>query len=156
MAIVRTNGTPHQRFRKFHTDNEYKDGQQLGMKFCKSVRAGNRVFLRGQTGTTLDGEFAAPGDPGAQADQAMQNIQVLLEEAGASLKDIVKVSTYIQHRDHRKAGVHQNPIPCVPAEFPRERRGAKTACTGPPICQHEGQGLGSAIHICSFECVHPQ
>ena len=102
MAIVRTNGTPHQRFRKFHTDNEYKDGQQLGMKFCKSVRAGNRVFLRGQTGTTLDGEFAAPGDPGAQADQAMQNIQVLLEEAGASLKDIVKVSTYIQHRDHRK------------------------------------------------------
>ena len=102
MAIVRTNGTPHQRFRKFHTDNEYKDGQKLGMKFCKSVRAGNRVFLRGQTGTTLDGEFVAPGDPGAQADQAMHNIKVLLEEAGASLKDIVKVSTYIQHRDHRK------------------------------------------------------
>lgn len=102
MSIVRTNSTPHQRFRKFHTDNEYKDGQQLGMKFCKAVRAGNRVFLRGQTGGTLDGEFVGPGDPGAQADQAMKNIMVLLEEAGASLNDIVKVSTYIQHRDHRE------------------------------------------------------
>lgn len=103
MFITRTNGTPHTRFRKFHTDNEYKDGQQLGMKFCKAVRAGNRVYLRGQTGSTLDGNFTAPGDPGAQADQAMKNIKVLLEEAGAKLDDTVKISTYILHRGHREA-----------------------------------------------------
>ncbi|MDA0996997.1 MAG: Rid family hydrolase [Proteobacteria bacterium] len=103
MAIVRSNGTPHQRFRKFHTDNEYKDGQKLGMKFCKAVRAGNRVFLRGQTGSTLDGNFTGYGDPAAQADQAMKNIKVLLEEAGASINDAVKISTYIQHRGHREA-----------------------------------------------------
>jgi enamine deaminase RidA (YjgF/YER057c/UK114 family) len=102
MAITLSKGTPHQRFRKFHTDEAYKDGQQLGTKFCKAVRAGDRVYLRGQTGSNLDGEFVGDGDPGAQADQAMKNITTLLEEAGASLNDICKVTTYIQHRDHRE------------------------------------------------------
>lgn len=101
MAIDLSNGVPHQRRRKFHTDDEYKDGQQLGMKFCKSVRAGNRIYLRGQTGTSLDGEFVGPGDAGAQADQAMKNIRILLEEAGGSINDVCKITTYIAHRHHR-------------------------------------------------------
>lgn len=103
MAIVRAKGKPHQRFRKFKTDDEYKDGQKLGMKFCKAVRAGNRVYLRGQTGSTLDGVAVGDGDPAAQADQAMKNIRILLEEAGASMNDVCKISTYILHRGHREA-----------------------------------------------------
>ena len=103
MAVTLSKGTPHQRFRKFHTDDAYKDGQKLGSRFCKAVRAGDRVYLRGQTGTSLDGEFVGSGDAGAQADQAMKNITTLLEEAGASLDDICKVSIYIQHRAHREA-----------------------------------------------------
>jgi enamine deaminase RidA (YjgF/YER057c/UK114 family) len=101
MAITLTKGTPHKRYRKFHTDAEYKDGQKLGSKFCKAVRAGNRVYLRGQTGTPLDGEFTAHGDAGAQADQAMRNIKTLLEEAGSGLKDVCKISTYIADRAYR-------------------------------------------------------
>ena len=103
MAVTLSKGTPHQRFRKFHTDDAYKDGQQLGSRFCKAVRAGDRVYLRGQTGTSLDGEFVGSGDAGAQADQAMKNITTLLEEAGASLDDICKISIYILHRAHREA-----------------------------------------------------
>ncbi len=103
MAVSLSKGTPHQRLRKFHTNDVYKDGQQLGTKFCKSVRAGNRVYLRGQTGSTLDNEFIGNGDAGAQADQAMKNITVLLEEAGATLNDICKVSIYVLHRAHREA-----------------------------------------------------
>ena len=103
MAIVRSKGTPHQRLRRFHTDEFYTDGQKLGMRFCQSVRAGNLVHLRGQTGFNLDGEFPFPGDPAAQADQAMKNVRVLLEEAGASVGDICKIHTYILHRAHREA-----------------------------------------------------
>ena len=103
MAIIKSKGTPHQRLQRFHTDEVYKDGQKLGMRFCKSVRAGNVVHLRGQTGVTLDGEFPFPGDPAAQADQAMKNIAALLEEAGASVNDICKVHTFILHRAHREA-----------------------------------------------------
>lgn len=103
MAIMKTKGTPHKRLRTFSTDDEYKDGQKLGMRFCKAVRAGNRVYLRGQTGTTLDGEFTGLGDPAAQAHQAMRNIKVLLEEAGSSMDDICKIHTFILHRAHREA-----------------------------------------------------
>ena len=103
MAIIRNKGTPHQRLQRFHTDEVYKDGQKLGMRFCKSVRAGNVVHLRGQTGYNLDGEFLFPGDPAAQADQAMKNITALLEEAGASLDDVCKIHTFILHRAHREA-----------------------------------------------------
>ena len=103
MAATLSKGTPHQRLRKFHTDDAYKDGQKLGTRFCKSVRAGDRVYLRGQTGSSLDGEFVGNGDAGAQADQAMKNITTLLEEAGASLDDVCKVSIYVLHRAHREA-----------------------------------------------------
>jgi len=74
IAITLAKGAPHRRLRKFHTDEAYKDGQNLGSRFCKAVRTGDRVYLRGQTGMSLDGDFVGLGDPGAQADQAMKNI----------------------------------------------------------------------------------
>jgi enamine deaminase RidA (YjgF/YER057c/UK114 family) len=102
MAVSLSNGTPHQRLRGFHTDQQYRDGQKLGSRFCMAVRAGDRVYLRGQTGTTFDGEFTGLGDPAAQADQAMRNVKQLLEEAGAGLDDICKVTTYITDRAFRE------------------------------------------------------
>ncbi|MCZ6556595.1 MAG: Rid family hydrolase [SAR324 cluster bacterium] len=102
MEVVLSGGTPHQRVRPFHTDDRYLDGQRLGSKFCMAVRAGNRVFLRGQTGTTLDNEFVGYGDAAAQAGQAMKNVKVLLAEAGASLNDICKITTYISDRGYRE------------------------------------------------------
>ena len=91
-----------ERFRKFNTRDVYPGGK-LNNDICQVVKAGNRVYLRGQTGSTLDGEFIGNGDAGAQADQAMKNITVLLEEAGATLNDICKVSIYVLHRAHREA-----------------------------------------------------
>jgi enamine deaminase RidA (YjgF/YER057c/UK114 family) len=102
MSVSLSNGTPHRRFRGFHTDQQYRDGQKLGTRFCMAVRAGDRVYLRGQTGTTFDGDFTGLGDPAAQADQAMRNVKQLLEEAGAGLDDICKVTTYITDRAFRE------------------------------------------------------
>lgn len=103
MAVTLAKGTPHRRFRKFHTDAEYTDGQRLGTKFCKAVRAGDRIYLRGQTGTSLDGVFVGLGDAGAQADQAMKNIKTLLEEAGSGLDDTCKITIYLADRAYRDA-----------------------------------------------------
>jgi enamine deaminase RidA (YjgF/YER057c/UK114 family) len=102
MAIALSKGRPHQRFRKFETRQQYKDGQDLRCKFCMAVRAGERIYLRGQTGSRLDGEFVGYGDAAAQAEQAMQNVKVLLEEAGSSLNDVCKVTTYIADRAYRE------------------------------------------------------
>jgi enamine deaminase RidA (YjgF/YER057c/UK114 family) len=67
-----------------------------------AVRARDRVYLRGQTGTTFDGEFTGLGDPAAHEDQAMRNVKQLLEEAGAGLDDICKVTTFITDRAFRE------------------------------------------------------
>jgi enamine deaminase RidA (YjgF/YER057c/UK114 family) len=102
MAVALSKGRPHQRLRKFETRQQYKDGQDLRCKFCMVVRAGERIYLRGQTGSRLDGDFVGYGDAAAQADQAMQNIKVLLEEAGSGLNDICKITPYIADRAYRE------------------------------------------------------
>ena len=66
------------------------------------MRAGNFVFLQGQTGLALDGSgLVGRGDPAVQAETAMENVRVLLEEAGARMEDICKVTTYVTERSDR-------------------------------------------------------
>lgn len=90
----------HQRFRTFNTRDVYPGGRHDN-DMCMAVRAGNRVFLRGQTGFDLNQHLVDPGDPGAQADRAMQNVKILLEEAGARMQDICKLVIYITDRAYR-------------------------------------------------------
>ena len=84
----------HQRFRKFNTKAMYPE-QSLDNDLCMVVRAGNHIFMRGQTGFTLDGDFVGAGDAAAQADNAMKCVKQLLEEAGARLEHICKITIYI-------------------------------------------------------------
>ena len=68
----------------------------LDYEVSRAVRAGNVVHLQGQTGIPLDGgEFVGKGDPAAQADNAMRCVRALLEEAGARMEDICKITTYV-------------------------------------------------------------
>ncbi|MCH7943496.1 MAG: RidA family protein [Proteobacteria bacterium] len=84
----------HQRLRKFNTKAMYPE-QTLDNDLCMVVRAGNHVFMRGQTGFTLDGDFIGVGDAGAQADNAMKCVKQLLGEAGARLEHICKITIYL-------------------------------------------------------------
>src|SRR5258706_13722168 len=65
------------------------------------VKAAPRLFLGGQTGCNLTQTLAPPEAVAAQADQAMQNVKELLEEAGSSLDHVCKVTTYITDRAYR-------------------------------------------------------
>jgi flavin reductase (DIM6/NTAB) family NADH-FMN oxidoreductase RutF len=86
----------HTRIRKFNTKDTYPD-QNLDNDLCQAVVAkGSMVFVRGQVGQDLDtSSSVAIGDPGGQAEQAMANIKTLLEEAGAKLEHICKITIYI-------------------------------------------------------------
>ena len=90
----------HTRIRKFNTREMYPE-QSLDNDVCMAVRAGNRIFLRGQTGFDLEGNFHGVGDPAAQSEQAMKCVKQLLEEAGAQLDHICKVTIYITDRAYR-------------------------------------------------------
>src|SRR5262249_17786058 len=91
----------HTRLRKFNTREVYEGGK-IANDMCMAERAGNFIFLRGQTGFTLDHKFVGKGDAAAQADQAMKNVKALLEEAGAKMENICKITTYITDRAYRE------------------------------------------------------
>ena len=91
----------HTRIRKFNTAAMYP-GKYMDNDLCMAVRAGNHVFLRGQTGFDLEGNFHGVGDPAAQADMAMQCVKTLLEEAGAKLEHICKTTIYLTDRAYRE------------------------------------------------------
>jgi enamine deaminase RidA (YjgF/YER057c/UK114 family) len=85
----------HRRIRTFNTRDTYPE-QNLDNDLCQAVVAGATVYLRGQIGQDLDtSESVGIGDIEAQAEQAMKNIKLLLEEAGGDLEHIVKVTIYL-------------------------------------------------------------
>ncbi len=92
----------HRRIRPFNTRDTYPE-QKLDNDLCQAVVAGNTVYLRGQIGQDLDSrESVGIGDVEAQAEKAMANIAMLLEEAGSELGDIVKVTIYLTDIRYRE------------------------------------------------------
>lgn len=92
----------HTRIRPFNTRDTYPD-QDLDNDLCQAVLAGDTVFLRGQVGQDLDtAESVGIGDPAAQAEQAMRNIEQLLGEAGARLDEICKIVIYLTDIRYRE------------------------------------------------------
>lgn len=79
--------------------------------YSKAVLAGNTLYISGQTGAGLDGGPPVLGDPAAQARQACENVEVLLQEAGGDLSHAVKLTVYITDRAYRE------PVYAVIAEF---------------------------------------
>jgi enamine deaminase RidA (YjgF/YER057c/UK114 family) len=93
----------HTRIRKFNTKATYPE-QKLDNDLCQVVVAkGSMVFVRGQVGQDLDTAVnVAIGDPAGQTDKAMYNVKTLLEEAGARLEDICKITIYITDPRYRE------------------------------------------------------
>lgn len=90
----------HQRIRPYEHKLSH-NGEDFSYELAMAVRAGNRVWVRGQTGLDLEGQFHGEGDPAAQAETAMRCTDILLREAGASLSDIVKTTVYLTDREYR-------------------------------------------------------
>jgi enamine deaminase RidA (YjgF/YER057c/UK114 family) len=102
VAVVSQRSGAHRRLRKYHSDaarygNEL---QALDCEFCMVVRAGRHIFLRGQTGQTIEDRLLVRGDARAQAVQAMRNVELLLGEADAWMSDICRVVLYVTDRAH--------------------------------------------------------
>jgi len=93
----------HTRIRPFNTADTYPE-QNLDNDLCQAVRDGNTIYVRGQIGQDLDtSESVGIGDVEAQADQAMANIKMLIEEAGGSIEHLVKMTIYLVDPRYREA-----------------------------------------------------
>lgn len=92
----------HIRLRPFNTRDTYPE-QNISNDLCQGVVAGNTVYLRGQVAQDLETrESVAVGDPAGQAEQAMDNIELLLSEAGATLAHICKATVYLTDIRYRE------------------------------------------------------
>jgi enamine deaminase RidA (YjgF/YER057c/UK114 family) len=63
---------------------------------------GRLLFLAGQTAQDAAGRIVAAGDVVAQFRQALTNVRAVVEAAGGTLRDLVKVTFYVtDKRDYR-------------------------------------------------------
>lgn len=95
--------TTHTRIRPFNTAKTYPE-QKLDNDLCQAVVArGATVFLRGQVGQNLEtSESVGIGNAAAQAERAMANIKLLLEEAGGRLEHICRIVIYLVDPRYRE------------------------------------------------------
>ena len=88
--------TEHTRIRKFNTRDTYPE-QKLDNDLCQAVVArGTMVFLRGQVSQDLDTrESLHVGDATLQTRKTMENIKLLMEEAGGNMDHICRIVVYL-------------------------------------------------------------
>ena len=60
-----------------------------------AIQVGDTVYVSGQVAMDSDGNVVGPGDMKAQTRQALENVKALLEAAGASMEDVVKITVYL-------------------------------------------------------------
>ncbi|MEE9391584.1 MAG: RidA family protein [Planctomycetota bacterium] len=67
------------------------------------VASGPMLYLGGQVAFDTKGEVVGEGDLVLQFEQVMKNLQTVCKAGGSSLKDVVKLTIFVQDRDDYKA-----------------------------------------------------
>jgi enamine deaminase RidA (YjgF/YER057c/UK114 family) len=89
---------PHERLRTYNTKTAFPE-QNLDNDLCWIVKAGKRIYIRGQTGRIWNSDKTIDTqDMYGQADNAMRNMDNLLKEAGATWQDVCGVRLYVSDR----------------------------------------------------------
>jgi enamine deaminase RidA (YjgF/YER057c/UK114 family) len=72
------------------------DGKPIGMYSAGFVaEPAQLVFVAGQVAMDADGRIVGAGDLAAQASRVYQNLAAILAEAGCTLRDVVKFTTFL-------------------------------------------------------------
>ena len=68
------------------------------LSFSSGVKTtgGELLFISGQLARNADNELVGIGDMAAQTRQVLENIKALVERAGGTMNDIVRVTAYVK------------------------------------------------------------
>ena len=79
------------------------DGLSKPPTYTHVIKAGNTIYLAGQTPQDENGQAVGRGDITAQAVKVFENIKTALASAGAGFGDLVKITVYITDPRYREA-----------------------------------------------------
>lgn len=71
------------------------------------VDGGQLLFLAGQDASGSDGKIVAQGDLLGQFERVMENLSAVVEEAGGTSEDIVKLNVFVADREEYRAHLEE-------------------------------------------------
>ncbi|MEY2759481.1 MAG: hypothetical protein RIR33_3259 [Pseudomonadota bacterium] len=74
-----------------------------GYSHATLVTAGRQLHISGQVALNVAGEIVGKGDLAVQADQVYQNLLAALAAAGADMRHVFKIVTYVVDLDPARA-----------------------------------------------------
>lgn len=69
-------------------------GWSQPFQYSQAVKVGNLMFISGQVGIDPEGNIVGNGDIKVQAKQAFENLKTVLSTAGATLEDVIEITTF--------------------------------------------------------------
>ncbi|MCC7365444.1 MAG: RidA family protein [Dehalococcoidia bacterium] len=81
-------------------------------------KSGTPVFISGQVAEDADGKLVGEGDAGAQARQVLANLRRVVEAAGGTMGDIVKITVFTTSLEYRPAIVEARNSAFTAGEMP--------------------------------------
>ena len=75
------------------------DGLARLPAFCHATVAGDFIFISGTLGTAPNSMELVPGGVGPETVQTLRNIEAVLRECGATLKDVAKANVFLRDGD---------------------------------------------------------
>ena len=86
--------------------------------YSHAAKAGNTLYIAGQVAKDVDDNLVGKGDCEAQCNQAFENLKSILAEAGGTLQNIVKMTTFLTDYSYieafRNVRSKYLPEPCPP------------------------------------------
>ncbi len=86
--------------------------------YSHAAIAGSTLYIAGQISQDVDGNLVGKGDLEAQVRQVFENLKNIVEEAGGTLQNIVKKTTFLTHYSYieayRRVRSEYFPEPCPP------------------------------------------
>ena len=68
--------------------------------YSHAAKAGSTLYIAGQIAQDVDGNIVGKGDFEAQVRQVYKNLTNIMVEAGGSLNNIVKMTTFLTHYNY--------------------------------------------------------
>lgn len=83
-------------------------GRPSGFSHGVLTSGGRMLFLAGQTAFNSEGHLVAHGNLVDQYEEVLRHLQAVVEEAGGTMHDIVKINIFVKDRDDYLA--HLKPL----------------------------------------------